>query len=413
MKAELIFVGTELLLGDILNTNAQYLARRLSDLGIDNYFQVTVGDNADRLAFTVRRALERSDVVIATGGLGPTMDDLTKETIADVLGLPLVIHEPSLARIEGFFKSRGRQMTENNRKQALLPGGAIVMTNEVGTAPGMIIEWNGKAVAILPGPPNEMAPMFEDHLAPYLARRSGGEAKRLVSLTLKFCGIGESAVEAWLDDLIRGQSDPTIAPYAKMGEVHLRLATKASSEEEGYARLRPIEEEIRQRLGHHIFGTDRDLLEAAVGGLLRARDLTLALAESCTGGLLAKRLTDIPGSSDYFLLGAVTYANSAKIGALGVPEDTLVAHGAVSEETARAMAEGVRRLSGADLGLAITGIAGPSGGTPEKPVGTVHFALASRGETVSVKEQLWGSRSDIRIRAAQAALVMLWRSLKA
>ncbi len=412
MKAELVFVGTELLLGQILNTNAQYISRRLADLGVDNYYQTVVGDNWERLAEVLRQALGRADLVITSGGLGPTLDDITKEVAAEVLGIPLELHQPSLEHVEGFFRRRGREMTENNRKQALMPKGARVLPNPPGTAPGMIAERDGKAIAVLPGPPNEMQPMFESGVVPYILEKTGARPVTLVTKTLRFSGIGESALESKLRDLMEKQIDPTVAPYAKLGEVHLRLATKAATREEGLRRLEPLEAEIKARAGRYLYGYDEEPLEGAVGRLLREKGQTLAVAESCSGGILAKRLTDLPGSSDYFLLGAVTYANEAKQALLGVTEEMLSEHGAVSEPVARAMAEGVRRMSGSDWSLSVTGIAGPGGGTPTKPVGTVWFGLSGPDGTKAWTEQLWGSRDDIRRRSAQVALTRLWQRLR-
>lgn len=411
MKAELVFVGTELLLGQILNTNAQYISRRLADLGVDNYYQTVVGDNWERLAQVLRQALDRSDLVITSGGLGPTLDDITKEVAAEVLGLPLELHQPSLEHLEAFFRRRGREMTENNRKQAMMPRGARVLPNPPGTAPGMIAERDGKAIAVLPGPPNEMQPMFESGVVPYILEKTGARPLTLVTRTLRFSGIGESALESKLRYLMEQQIDPTVAPYAKLGEVHLRLATKAATREEGLRRLEPLEAEIRARAGRYLYGYDDEPLEGAVGRLLREKGQTVAVAESCSGGILAKRLTDLPGSSDYFLLGAVTYANEAKQAVLGVPPEMLKEHGAVSEPVARAMAEGVRRLAQADWSLSITGIAGPSGGTESKPIGTVWFGLSGPDGTETWTEQLWGSRDDIRRRSAQTSLTHLWQRL--
>lgn len=407
MIVELVFVGTELLLGEILNTNARYLSQQLSGLGIDNFYQVTVGDNPGRLAGVLRTALDRSDVVITSGGLGPTLDDLTREVAAEVAGRPLQLDESVLAGIQAFFQRLGRRMSDNNRRQAMVPEGARVLSNRAGTAPGLIIPAGQKALILLPGPPRELQPMFEEHVVPYLTERRGGIPELIVSRTLKFCGIGESAVEDSLLDLIRNQTDPNIAPYAKPGEVHLRLSTKALSVAAGLQRIAPVERAIRERLGDFIFGVDDDTLEQAVGAMLRERNLTLALAESCTGGLIGQRITSVAGSSEYFLGSAVVYANSAKTALLGVSPELLTRFGAVSEEVAGAMAEGARRVFGADLALSVTGIAGPGGGTPEKPVGTVCFGLAGPDGTISKRDLYWGSRADIRERSAQEALVML------
>ena len=413
MKAELIFVGTELLLGEILNTNAQYLSEQLALLGIDVYYQQTVGDNEERLAGVFRQALSRSDVIITSGGLGPTMDDITREVAAAVTGRPLALDEPLLEELKAWFAQRGRTMAENNARQLMVPAGATVLKNDRGTAPGLIIHADGgKAIILLPGPPNELRPMFERQVIPHLTGKMGGRPLSLITRTLRFIDIGESSLEDALKDLILAQHDPSIAPYAKTGEVHLRLATKAVDTAEGLARIAPVEAEIRARVGQHLYATDLISLEAAVGHLLKERGMTVALAESCTGGLLGKRITDVPGSSAWFGIGFTTYSYAAKERFLGVPADLLAQHGAVSEAVAEAMAAGALERSGADVALAISGIAGPDGGTPEKPVGTVCFGLAARGgERFSRTLQLWGSRQDVRDRSATAALAMLRRYL--
>jgi nicotinamide-nucleotide amidase len=441
LKAELVFVGTELLLGEILNTNAQYLSQQLALLGIDLYHQQVVGDNAERLAAVFRQALGRCDVVIASGGLGPTMDDLTREVAAEVTGRPLETDQAILADLQAWFAGRGRTMAPNNARQAMVPRGATALLNDRGTAPGLLIPADdGKVVILLPGPPIELRPMFEQQVAPYLARQLGATPHVLVSRTLRFIDIGESALEDGLKDLIAAQGDPSIAPYAKTGEVHLRLATKANDQAAGLARIAPVEAEIRRRFGQHIYGVDGTSLEEAVGHLLLERGLSLAAAESCTGGLISKRITDVAGSSAYFGMGLVTYSNEAKMRLLGVPAATLEAYGAVSEETVRAMAEGALRTSGAGIAVAVSGIAGPGGGTPEKPVGTVCFGLAARGTepaapsgaasgatpsgtasgpapsatasgTWSRTLHLWGSRTDVRDRTATHALAMIRRYL--
>ncbi|MFO7273326.1 MAG: competence/damage-inducible protein A [Bacillota bacterium] len=425
MNAELVFVGTELLLGEILNTNAQYLSQQLALLGIDVYHQVVVGDNAARLRAVLEQALARADLVIACGGLGPTDDDITRDVAAEVAGRPLELDPQLVAHLEQWFAARGRQMTANNRRQCMVPRGATVLPNDRGTAPGLIIPAEGdRAIILLPGPPDELRPMFEAHVVPYLIRRSGGRPLRLVTRILRFVGIGESALADGLKDLLQSQTDPTIAPYAKMGEVHLRLATRAADEQEGLARIAAVEAEIRARFGRFLYGTDGESLEVVVGRLLAERGLTLSTAESCTGGLVAKRLTDVPGSSRYFGMGFVTYANEAKMRFLGVPEALLAAHGAVSEPVARAMAQGALERSGADVAVAISGIAGPDGGTPEKPVGTVCFALAGRGregagpDGGSLPAGVWsetvrlhGGRHGVRERAAVHALALVRRYL--
>lgn len=418
MNAELVFVGTELLLGEILNTNAQYLSQQLAQLGVDVYHQVVVGDNAERLRAVLQQALGRADVVIACGGLGPTDDDLTREVAAAVTGRPLQLDQELLRDLEAWFAVRGRRMTENNRRQCMVPAGATVLPNDRGTAPGLIIPAEGgKAVVLLPGPPGELQPMFAHHVVPYLTARNGGRPLRLVTRTLRFVGIGESALADRLKDLLAGQSDPTLATYAKTGEVHLRLATRAAGQEEGLARIAPVEAEIRARLGRYLYGVDDEDLAAVVGRLLTERGLTVATAESCTGGLVAKRITDVAGSSAYFRMAFVTYAAEAKVQFLGVPEALIAAHGVVSEPVARAMAQGALERAGVDVAVATTGVAGPGGGTPETPVGTVCFGLAARGagalspgvwaETV----RLYGDREEVRERAAVHALALVRRYL--
>lgn len=419
MRAELVFVGTELLLGEILNTNAQFLSEQLALLGIDVFHQQTVGDNLDRVVAVLRQALERSDVVITSGGLGPTMDDLTRDAAAIAAGCPLALDATLVENLQQWFRRRGRTMAENNKRQAMVPAGATVLPNDRGTAPGLILHTvDGKAIVLLPGPPIELRPMFASQVVPFLTRGMGGEALALVSQTLRFVDIGESALEDALKELIEGQSDPSIAPYAKMAEVHLRLATKARTAAEGMVRIQPVVEQIRSRVGPHLYGTDETTLAAAVGQLLLAEGLTLSTAESCTGGLIAKQITDIPGSSAYFGFGFATYSNEAKTRLLGVPEPLLAEYGAVSEPVVRAMAEGALRASGADVAVAVSGIAGPDGGTPTKPVGTVCFGLAARPGLPQREAgvwartlQLWGSRSDVRERTAVQALAMVRRWL--
>lgn len=411
MRAEIISVGTELLLGQITNTNAQHLAQRLAALGIDVYFQTSVGDNHQRLAAVFRRAKGGADLVVTSGGLGPTLDDLTKETLAGVLGLEMVEYPEVTADIEEFFRRRGYRMAESNRRQAFLPRGSTPLRNGVGTAPGVWLEHGGTLYVLLPGPPWELVPMFEEQVVPRLVEVLGPRREIIHSRMLKFCGIGESAVEERVMDIIRGQSNPTVAPLTGLGEVYLRLTAKAPDEATAAQMIAGVENEIRRRLGRYLFGVDDVSLEEAVGARLKERGLTLATAESCTGGILSSRLTDIPGSSAYFVAGVVAYANEAKTGLLNVLGETLGSFGAVSAETAAAMAENVRRAAGSDLGLAITGIAGPGGATADKPVGLVHFALAGSGEVRTDRQEFWGRRGEVRARAAQHALVLLWRYL--
>ncbi|MBR4941397.1 MAG: competence/damage-inducible protein A [Clostridia bacterium] len=404
MNAELIAVGTELLLGEISNTDGQYISQKLAGLGINVFYHTVVGDNPARLEKVLRDASQRSDLIITTGGLGPTYDDLTKELICSVFGRELELHPESLARIEAFFTDRGRPMTENNVKQAYLPKDCTVFANDWGTAPGCAFEADGCIVAMLPGPPRECRPMTDLRLVPYLAAKGDGV---IYSDSVRICGMGESAVEDKLRPMMENALNPTVAPYCKLGEVELRVTAKAQTEELARELTAPVVEEIKRQLGSVVYGVNVDSLEQALVQALNEKKLTLATAESCTGGLVSKRITDISGSSAVFLGGVVSYANSVKSGVLGVKEETLAAHGAVSPETAREMALGVCRLTGADIGVSLTGIAGPGGGTEEKPVGLVYMGLCRDGN-VEVTELRIGSRGrtrdDIRSQAATTAL---------
>ena len=404
MICEILSVGTELLLGQIVNTDAQFLSRRLSALGITVYRHVTVGDNPGRVQEAVRQALTRSDLVITTGGLGPTEDDLTKEMVAEVFGLPMELHEPSLCKIESYFASTGRIMTDNNKKQAYFPAGAHIMPNRKGTAPGCIVEKDGKRVAVLPGPPFELTDMYEQQLEPYLLSLSD---KVIASKFLRTVGIGESALETQLQDLFHWDS-PTLALYCSPGEVQARITVMCDRGVDPAPLLRPMENEIRARLGDQVYaeGLDNSMAKTVVD-LLKEAGKTVSMAESCTGGMLSSQLIDISGASDVLNEAHVTYANSAKERILGVSPDTLNTVGAVSEECARQMAEGVRRISGADYGLATTGIAGPGGGTPDKPVGTVYVALASECGTECIRLNLRGDRTRIRSMTCLQALNLL------
>ncbi len=403
MNAEIIAVGTELLLGQIVNSNAQFLSQELAALGIGVYYQTVVGDNLNRLSAACSQAIERADIVILTGGLGPTTDDLTKEAVARVLGRELQFSEDVWQTIVARMQRFGRSIPENNRKQAYVPEGGFVLPNPNGTAPGVAIESNGKLIALLPGPPREMQPMFSDHVRPLLLRMTG-EPGVIHSRSLREIGVGESALEELLSDLIARQSNPTIALYAKLGEVEVRLTAKALSIEEAKALIDPLEQEIRQRLGSAVYGVDQDTLPAALGQLLMPRGWKLTLAESCTGGLIGSMVTSVPGSSAYFDRGFITYSNQAKVEDLGVAVGTIDAFGAVSAECAEEMARGARRSSGADVSIAVTGIAGPEGGTPDKPVGTVFVAIQTpKGGRVE-KLSLTGDRSAIQERTAKTAL---------
>lgn len=408
MRAEIISVGTELLLGQIIDTNAAYLSQELAGLGIGLYRRSTVGDNPQRLRQAIEEALDRSELVITSGGLGPTDDDLTKEIVAQVIGLPLVLHQPSLDSIRNYFARMGRKMTENNYKQALIPEGGKVLPNPHGTAPGIAVKAKGKLVVCLPGPPRELKPMFCNHVLPLLQGESKGV---ILSRVLRICGLGESMVAEELSDLLARQTNPTIAPLASEGEVKLRLTTRTNSVEEAVRLLDEMEAKVRERLGIAIFGVDQETLEHVVVRLLTQRQETLAVAESCTGGLLASRITDVPGASEVLDRGLVTYSNRAKEELLGIPAEVISQKGPVSPEVARLMARGVKEKPGTDWGIGITGIAGPGGGTKEKPVGLVYLAL--EGPEVSIVQKLrWnGDRILIKRRTTQAALDLLRREL--
>ena len=410
MGAELLTIGTELLLGQIVDTNAAWMAQRLAEAGIDVFYKSTVGDNWGRIEAAMRLAMSRADVVLMTGGLGPTEDDLTRDVLAAILGRPLRLDPQVLAAIAQRFAHRRVAMPENNRKQAMVPEGAEVLHNPRGTAPGLWIRRAGCALVCMPGVPSEMRPMLLEQVIPRI-RANFGIRSRIVSRILKTCGISESTLDQRIGDYFRDMRNPTIGVLAHAGEIHVRLTCKDDDPDEIAARLDALEGKIRARLGHLIFGRDEEKLEAVVGRLLRERKATLAVAESCTGGLVASRLTDIAGSSDYFERGIVAYSVEAKQGLLSVSPGLIGQQGVVSLGVARAMAAGVRRMSGASLGLATTGIAGPSGGTPEKPVGLVCVALAWDGGDGAREFRLLGDREQVKYRGAQMALEMLRRHL--
>ncbi|MDP2872984.1 MAG: competence/damage-inducible protein A [Bacillota bacterium] len=413
MIAELIFAGTELLLGQILNTNAQFLSLRLAEVGVDVYHQTVVGDNSGRIEECFRLALTRADVIIASGGLGPTTDDMTREALAQVLCRELVVDQPSLEHIRSFFAQRGRVMTSNNAKQAMIPAGGRAIANRLGTAPGVAVEHEGKLIFLLPGPPFEMEPMVREDVLPSLASRQP-QGRVIVSRVLRFCDIGESELETRLADLIAAQSLTTVAPLASLGEVSLRLTAKAAGRAQAMEMIAPLEAEVRARVGQYIYGIDSDTLAGAVVGLLARRGFSLAVAESCTGGLLSHLLTEVPGVSAHLRLAVVSYSNEAKRDLLGVPEALIARHGAVSAPVCAAMARGVLERASADLGVAITGLAGPGGGTPATPVGLVHIGLCGTdGERPVRSHRFTGNRWMVKRRAAQQALVALRGELMA
>lgn len=398
MIAEILSVGTELLMGQIANTDAQYISRRLSELGVTLYRQQTVGDNPGRVKRALTEALSRADLVITTGGLGPTEDDLTKEMVAEVFGLPMVMDGDSLRAIEAFMDSVGHPMAENNRKQAWFPQGAMILPNACGTAPGCVVEVGDKAVAVLPGPPHELRDMFDKRLAPYLLARGG---EQMQSRYLRVFGIGESAVENRLRDLFHSDN-PTLALYCGPGEVQARITARG---EDAAALIEPVAAEIRVRLGNAVYGEGLDnSLEKVVYERLVARGETITFAESCTGGMLAARLVDVPGASAVLNEAHVTYADAAKARVLGVKRETLDRFTAVSAECAREMAEGARRISGADWAAATTGYAGPDGGADGTPPGTVFIAVAGPGGTTVQACHFRGTRQFVRTVAASWAL---------
>ena len=412
-RAEILCVGTELLLGDIINTNAAYIARRLADLGIPVYRQAVVGDNPGRLTEELLAAFARSDLVVLTGGLGPTCDDLTKETVAALFDRPMEMDAASLREMERFFAATGREMTKNNEKQALLPQGCEVFSNTCGTAPGLALTGNvgnlcDRTAILLPGPPREMKAMFEASAFPFLKKRS---PHVLVSRNLHLIGIGESAVESLLRPLMEESCNPTLAPYAKDGEVRLRITARGSTEEEAAALCEPLMEKVKNSaVGAYIYGIDVDSVENAVFLALRADHETLATAESCTGGRIADRLTALPGISEVYPGGDVTYACAVKTALAGVEPSVLEAYGAVSEPVARQMAAGIRKSLGTDFGLAATGFAGPGGGTEKEPVGTVYIAADSARYGTCVRRLSLSPMRDreyIRTVAATQALSLI------
>lgn len=403
MTVELISVGTEILLGNIVNTNAAFLAEECAGLGLSCYYQSVVGDNEERLCAAIETALGRSDILILGGGLGPTQDDLTKECAAKVLGKELQMDQHSKERIEAYFQKRGLTLTENNWKQAMVPEGAIVIDNDNGTAPGLILEKGEQAVLLLPGPPNELKPMFLNKMVPYLRKK---QPTVIFSEMVKICGVGESIAETMIRDLIDAQTNPTIATYAKTSEVHIRVTAKADSKKEAKALVEPMVKELKKRFGNHIYTCDENVtLEQALVDMLKKEGLTISTAESCTGGMVASRLIGVPGVSETYKSGLITYSNKAKRRLLGVKSNTLKEFGAVSEQVAKQMAKGVAKLTGADVTIATTGIAGPDGGSEEKPVGLVYVAVYVKGQTMVRKFQFDGNREKIRQVSTAQALI--------
>lgn len=413
MKAEIVAVGTELLLGQVLDTNSQYLAEQLSLRGIDVYFHTVVGDNRNRLRQTLERAAERSELVFCTGGIGPTQDDITKDVIAELTGLSLMYHAPTLNKLETHFRNSNRMMLASNKRMAHILEGSAPFFNDVGQAVGLAVKHHNTYFVVLPGPPRELKAMFENKVIPWLMTVVKSE-QIIYSKLLKFAGIGESSLENRLIDLIEQQSDPTLAPYASIGEVAIRISTKAENEEQAMRKIEPIEREIRSRVGQYLY-TDTNLsLEQFVVQLMKHKQVTVAAAESFTGGLFSQTITAVAGSSQVFKGGVICYSNDLKRDVLQVPDQLLTganAPGAVSAETAELLAEQVMKMSGTDYGVSFTGVAGPEE-LEGKPVGLVYIGLAQKGHpTISHELRLSSGREIIRHNAVKHALYQLWRKL--
>ena len=415
-SAEILCIGTEILMGDIINTNAAYIAKELAGLGINVYHQSVVGDNPQRLKESLALAFSRADIVITTGGLGPTYDDLSKETIAAYFNRKLVMDEESLHAIECHFLRLNRVMTDNNKKQAMMPEGCVIFANHNGTAPGCAIEGEGeqqgKTAIMLPGPPREMKPMFEQGVKPFLLKDSD---TRLVSHTMHFFGIGESMLESILHELMEESTNPTVAPYAKTGEVQLRVTARVKQGEDAEVLLQPVMEQIKEKVGEFLYGIDVGDLQTAAVRALKEKNLHVAVAESCTGGYVAKRITDVSGASDVFECGICSYSNRIKHQILGVKQETLDTFGAISEETAREMAVGERRISGAEIAVSVTGDAGPQA-SEGKDVGLVYIGVDSdhfkKVFMLYVNRKDQDARETIRYLASSHALSLILKAVE-
>lgn len=401
MKAEIITVGTEILLGDILNTNTHYLSNELANMGVDVYYQITVGDNENRLLNQLEESFRRSDLVVLTGGLGPTQDDLTKEVCAKYFNLDMEFHQPSWDKIIEIHNKMKRTPTENNKKQAYFPVNSTILPNEYGTAPGCIMEKDNKTIIVMPGPPREMKPMFDNFVKPFLQKNSEDILK---SKVIRIIGVGESKVENDLLDLIQKQVNPTIATYAKDGECTVRITAKGKTVEEVEKLILPVVKEIKNRFKETVYGEDETTIEDEVAKILVKNNLTISVAESCTGGMVSSSLINYPGISSVFMEGCVTYSNEAKMKSLSVKEETLNSVGAVSEQCAKEMAEGVAARHNTNIGLSTTGIAGPEGGSEEKPVGLVYMGIKINDKTIVKKYIFNGDRQQIRYRACKTLL---------
>ena len=408
MNSEILSIGTELLMGQIANTNAMFISKKLNEIGVNVYYHSVVGDNPKRVIEALKIALNRADVIVVTGGLGPTDDDLTKEVISKELGRELIFNDYAYNVITDYFERNHKEMTSNNKKQAYMPKDSIIIPNKVGTACGCIIENDNKIVIMLPGPPIELNPMVIDTVIPYLEKKTN---KIIKSKFIKIFGLGEAQVSDKIEDLIESQTDPTIATYCELGEVLIRLTTSGDKQKDFNKVLSDTEQKIKERLGEYIYSTNGEDLQQVVVNSLKEKKKTISCAESCTGGMLSAKITDVSGASEVFNRGIVTYTNIAKMENLGVPKETLDKFGAVSKETAKFMAEGIRRVSKTDIGVSVTGIAGPTGGTKEKPVGLVYIALANETETFVKELRLDGNRQKIRELTCKNVLDMVRREL--
>jgi len=405
MNSEIISIGTELLLGHVINTNASFLSEKLAEAGIDVYHHTTVGDNPVRLTAAIIRALGRSDIVVTSGGLGPTVDDITIEVIARLTGRKLVLNKTILKGVKDYFRSKKVPFPEESIRQAYIPEGLKWVRNRVGTAPGLIAEYGTRKIICLPGPPREIVPMFERDILPIIKKLSGGII--IKSKTIKTTGLAESQVDGKVRDLLKLKPPTTVGIYAKLGQVDLKIMAKAKTSGEAGRNIAKVEKKIRSRLKKYIFGYDTDTLESAVVDALIKKGLTIATAESCTGGLLSNRLTNVSGSSKCFKSGIIVYENEAKENFLGVSHKTLKLHGAVSAPVAIEMASAIKHYACTDIGISITGIAGPTGGTRKKPVGLVYIALATDKRCIIKEMRFRGSREEIKFQASQAALNLI------
>ncbi len=410
MQAEIISIGTELLLGHIVNTNAAFLSQKLAEIGIDVYYQTTVGDNPQRLIESIKRSVRRSDIIITSGGLGPTVDDVTIEAIAALLNRRLVLNKTVLKGVKAYFKLRKVKFPIETMRQAYIPEGVKWIRNNVGTAPGLLVEYMGKTIVCLPGPPREIESMFVKDVIPYL-KKLGKSDWVIRSRTIKTTGLAESQVDGRVRDLLKLKPPTTVGIYAKLRHVELKIMTKAKNEKAAAKAISGIEKKIRGRLKGYIFGYNEETLEETVAKMLIKKRLTIAVAESCTGGLLSHRLTNISGASKYFLMGIVAYSNEIKEKLLFVPEKLLNRHGAVSGPVALEMAKGIRSLGCTDIGIGITGIAGPTGGTKKKPVGLVYLALVTDNKQIVKELRFTGSREEIKFQASQVALDLIRKNV--